>query len=67
VLILTQGGPGTDTTISAYYMYQKAFKGFDFGGGSAIALVLVVIATVVSLVVVRFSGYDKMRSSAEGL
>ncbi len=31
VLILTQGGPGTDTTISAYYMYDKAFKGFDFG------------------------------------
>ncbi|WP_327292655.1 carbohydrate ABC transporter permease [Streptomyces sp. NBC_01198] len=67
VLILTQGGPGTDTTISAYYMYQKAFKSFDFGGGSAIALVLVLIATVISLVVVKVSGYDKMRSSSEGL
>ncbi|MFJ8648866.1 carbohydrate ABC transporter permease [Streptomyces sp. NPDC093546] len=67
VLILTQGGPGTDTTISAYYMYQKAFKGFDFGAGSAVALVLVAAATVVSLVVVRASGYDKMRSSTEGL
>ena len=53
VLILTQGGPGTDTTISAYYMYDKAFKSFDFGTGSAIALVLVVAATVISLVVVR--------------
>ncbi|MEV5986691.1 sugar ABC transporter permease [Streptomyces sp. NPDC052051] len=67
VLILTQGGPGTDTTISAYYMYQKAFKGFDFGAGAAIALVLVVAATVISLIVVRVSGYDKMRSSMEGL
>lgn len=67
VLILTQGGPGTDTTISAYYMYQKAFKGFDFGGASAIALVLVVVASVISMVVVRLSGYDKMRSTAEGL
>jgi xylobiose transport system permease protein len=67
VLILTQGGPGTDTTISAYYMYQKAFKGFDFGGGSAIALVLVLVATVVSLIVVRVSGYDRMRSSVEGM
>ncbi|QJS08830.1 sugar ABC transporter permease [Streptomyces argyrophyllae] len=67
VLILTQGGPGTDTTISAYYMYQKAFKGFDFGAGSAIALCLVVAATVVSLVVVRVSGYDKMRSDMEGV
>ncbi|MFG2358907.1 carbohydrate ABC transporter permease [Streptomyces sp. NPDC048521] len=67
VLILTQGGPGTDTTISAYYMYQKAFKGFDFGAGSAIALCLVVAATVVSLIVVRVSGYDKMRSDMEGV
>ncbi|MFI8192392.1 carbohydrate ABC transporter permease [Streptomyces sp. NPDC085946] len=67
VLILTQGGPGTDTTISAYYMYEKAFKGFDFGAAAAIALVLVVAATVISLVVVKVSGYDKMRGSAEGV
>ncbi|CAG6390937.1 sugar ABC transporter permease [Streptomyces cocklensis] len=67
VLILTQGGPGTDTTISAYYMYEQAFKSFDFGGGSAIALVLVIIATIISLIVVKVSGYDKMRSSTEGL
>ncbi|MFF7607678.1 ABC transporter permease subunit [Streptomyces parvulus] len=67
VLILTQGGPGTDTTISAYYMYDKAFKSFDYGTGSAIALALVVAATVVSLVVVRLSGYDKMRGSTEGV
>ncbi|MEU3466239.1 sugar ABC transporter permease [Streptomyces sp. NPDC006733] len=67
VLILTQGGPGTDTTISAFYMYQQAFKGFDFGGASAIALVLVVASTVISLVLVRLSGYDKMRSTSEGI
>ncbi|AQS71060.1 carbohydrate ABC transporter permease [Streptomyces pactum] len=67
VLILTQGGPGTDTTISAYYMYQKAFKGFDFGTGSAIALALVIAATIISLIVVRVSGYDKMRGSMEGV
>lgn len=67
VLILTQGGPGTDTTISAYYMYQKAFTQYDYGAGSAIALLLIVVATVISLIVVRVSGYDKMRSTTEGL
>ncbi|MEU2778696.1 sugar ABC transporter permease [Streptomyces sp. NPDC007162] len=67
VLILTQGGPGTDTTISAYYMYEKAFKSFDFGAGAAIALTLVLASTVISLVVVRVSGYDKMRSTMEGV
>ncbi|MFG2648025.1 carbohydrate ABC transporter permease [Streptomyces sp. NPDC048436] len=67
VLILTQGGPGTDTTVSAYYMYQKGFKSFDFGGASAIGLLLVLVATLISLIVVRLSGYDKMRSTMEGL
>jgi xylobiose transport system permease protein len=67
VLILTQGGPGTDTTISAYYMYQKAFEGFDFGAGAAIALLLVLVATTISLIVVRVSGYDKMSGTQEGL
>ncbi|QGN48530.1 ABC transporter permease subunit [Micromonospora sp. WMMC415] len=67
VLILTQGGPGTDTTITAYYMYQQAFRSFDFGAGAAIALLLVVSATVISLIMVRASGYDKMRSTLEGL
>ncbi|MEU4114183.1 sugar ABC transporter permease [Kitasatospora sp. NPDC028055] len=67
VLILTQGGPGTDTTVTAYYMYQKAFKGFEFGPGSAVALVLVVVATLISLVLVRLSGYDRMRGTTEGM
>ncbi|WP_225796415.1 carbohydrate ABC transporter permease [Streptomyces aculeolatus] len=67
VLILTQGGPGTDTTISAYYMYERAFRSFDYGAGAAIALVLVLAATLISLIMVRLSGYDKMRSTTEGL
>ena len=67
VLILTQGGPGTDTTISAYYMYDKAFKSFDYGTGAAVALLLVLVSTVISLVVVRLSGFDKMSGTQEGV
>jgi xylobiose transport system permease protein len=67
VLILTQGGPGTDTTTTSYYSYVLGFKDFRFGYASAIALILVVVATIISLVIVKFSGYDKMRSSTEGL
>ncbi|MFI6349357.1 carbohydrate ABC transporter permease [Streptomyces sp. NPDC050560] len=67
VLIMTQGGPGTDTTISAYYMYDKAFKRFDYGTGAAVALLLVVVATVISLIVVRVSGFDKMSGTQEGV
>ncbi|MCC3291835.1 MULTISPECIES: carbohydrate ABC transporter permease [unclassified Arthrobacter] len=67
VLILTDGGPGTDTTITAFYMYEEAFRRYNFGMGSAIALVLVVVATAVSLIMVKASGYDKMRSTMEGV
>ncbi|NED89065.1 sugar ABC transporter permease, partial [Streptomyces sp. SID11233] len=67
VLILTQGGPGTDTTITAYYMYDKAFKSFDYGTGSAVALLLVLVATLISLIVVRLSGYDRMTGTQEGI
>ncbi|MFI8850143.1 carbohydrate ABC transporter permease [Streptomyces sp. NPDC053499] len=67
VLILTQGGPGTDTTISAFYMYQQAFKSFDYGTASAIGVLLVLVATFISLIMVRLSGYGKMRSTMEGL
>ena len=67
VLILTNGGPGTDTTITAFYMFEQAFRRFDFGYASAVALVLVVVATAISLVMVKVSGYDKMRSTMEGV
>ncbi|MEA9984260.1 sugar ABC transporter permease [Subtercola sp. RTI3] len=67
VLILTQGGPGTDTTTLPYLMYKDAFKSFDMGYGSAIALLLVIVATAVSIAMVKFSGYDKMTSTQEGL
>jgi xylobiose transport system permease protein len=48
-------------------MYQQGFLSFDFGGASAIALVLVVVATLISLIMVRLTGYDRMNSTTEGL
>jgi xylobiose transport system permease protein len=67
ILILTAGGPGTQSTNTAYYMYQEAFQTFNFGTASAIALVLAVVATAISLIVVRATGYDKMQSTQEGM
>jgi xylobiose transport system permease protein len=67
VLILTNGGPGTDTTVTPFYMYQKAFRAFDFGQASAIAVVLVVAATAISLVLVKGTGYGKMQSAQDGI
>ncbi|MGX9883485.1 carbohydrate ABC transporter permease [Streptomyces sp. NPDC002276] len=67
VLILTQGGPGTDTAILPYLMYEAGFKSYDFGYASAIATFLVVAATALSLVLVRLTGFGAMRSTREGM
>jgi len=67
VLVLTNGGPGTDTAILPFRMYQEGFKTYDMGYASAIAVVLLALATGVSLLLVRITGYDKMQSTLEGL
>ena len=67
VLVLTQGGPGTSTDILPYHMYQEGFKAYEMGYASALAVVLVVIGTAVSLLIVRFSGFARMRSTLEGI
>ncbi|MEV7991105.1 sugar ABC transporter permease [Streptomyces sp. NPDC086077] len=67
VLILTQGGPGTDTAILPYLMYEAGFKSYDFGYASAIASFLVAAATALSLLLVRLSGFGAMRSVREGM
>lgn len=67
VLILTQGGPGTDTAILPYLMYQAGFKSYDFGYASAIASFLVIVATGLSLLLVKLTGFGNMRSVREGM
>ncbi|EYT84466.1 ABC transporter [Streptomyces sp. Tu 6176] len=67
VLILTQGGPGTDTAILPYLMYEAGFKNYDFGYAGALASFLVVAATALSLALVRLTGFGAMRSTREGM
>ncbi|HZF90142.1 sugar ABC transporter permease [Streptomyces sp.] len=67
VLILTKGGPGTDTAILPYLMYEAGFKSYDFGYASAIASFLVLAATGLSLLLVRLTGFGSMRSTREGM
>lgn len=67
VLIMTKGGPGTDTTILPYLMYRTGFQTYDLGYAATLATALVVVATALSLVLVRFSGFGQMRSTREGM
>jgi xylobiose transport system permease protein len=67
IFLLTNGGPGTSTRTLPLEMYLRSFRSYEFGYASAIASVLVIVATAVSLVIVKFSGFAKMRSTMEGL
>lgn len=67
VLLLTNGGPGSSTYILPFEMYIQGFRSFQFGYASTIASVLVVVATAISMIIVKFSGFAKMRSTLEGI
>lgn len=48
--VLTEGGPGTSTTVLVYYLYRQAFEFNEFGYASAISVLLLVIVLVLTLV-----------------
>ncbi len=49
VFSLTGGGPGRATEVMALYMYRTAFQHFNWGYGSALAVILFVINVVLSV------------------
>lgn len=65
--VTTQGGPGYATRILPLQMYITAFKNAQVGYGSVIAIVLAVFGIVLSVVLLRFTGFTKMSSQLEGL
>ncbi|MFI5842913.1 carbohydrate ABC transporter permease [Catenuloplanes sp. NPDC051500] len=50
IAVLTQGGPGTSTTVLVYYLYQQAFQFHHFGYGSTLAVLLFLIVLALTLV-----------------
>jgi multiple sugar transport system permease protein len=53
IYALTGGGPGTASQTTPLYMYEQAFRYFEIGYGSAIALVMLVVGALFSLVYLR--------------
>ncbi|MFB6959252.1 carbohydrate ABC transporter permease [Streptomyces sp. NPDC056309] len=53
IYALTGGGPGEESQTTPLYMYEQAFKYFEVGYGSAIALVLLLFGALLSLVYLR--------------
>ena len=46
IYMMTQGGPGTASANLPFYIYQRAFLGFDIGQAAAMGVV-VVIGTII--------------------
>jgi ABC-type sugar transport system permease subunit len=53
VYSLTQGGPGTATTMVTYFTWVESFKKLDFGKGSALAILIALASLAVILVLLR--------------
>jgi len=53
VYILTKGGPAGATTTVIYYIYQNAFRFFDFGYASAVSAVLFLILLALTVLAFR--------------
>ncbi len=53
VFAMTEGGPGTATTLLSNYIYNKAFVSFNYGHTSAAAFVLFLIIGAIMLVQFR--------------
>lgn len=62
VWVLTQGGPGDSTHILSTFIYQQAFNLLDYGNGSAMAVVMLLVSGALSVGAVlgwqRFYGRD---------
>ena len=66
IYTLTGGGPGESTRVLALAQYFEGFNSLSFGYASVLAVVLGVAAVIVSLILVKVTGFGRMRSEAEG-
>ncbi|MBE8521608.1 sugar ABC transporter permease [Amycolatopsis sp. H6(2020)] len=53
IFLMTQGGPGTASTNLPYYIYQRAFEGFDIGQSSAMGVIVVILTMIVATFALR--------------
>lgn len=55
--LLTSGGPGTTSELLASFMYKKSFSSMQYGYGSAIATVIIIICFILAFFCMK--AYDR--------
>lgn len=51
IYVMTGGGPNGASEVMASYMYKLAFESYDFGYGSAIGFLLLIITLIVTIII----------------
>jgi ABC-type sugar transport system permease subunit len=59
IYTITNGGPGTDTYVSEFYIYQQAFTNQNMGYAAAIGVTLVLIVLAIGLFQIRILTREK--------
>jgi sorbitol/mannitol transport system permease protein len=64
IYMMTQGGPGTASANLPFYIYQRAFLGFDIGQSAAMGVVVVILTLIAAnfalrLIFKSFSGTEE--------
>ncbi|MCL6633085.1 MAG: sugar ABC transporter permease [Alicyclobacillus herbarius] len=67
IYVLTSGGPGDATNVLAMDMYKQAFVNQHIGYGSVLAVILAIAGVLLSLIMLRATGFNRMESQMEGM
>ncbi|WP_420805733.1 carbohydrate ABC transporter permease [Haematomicrobium sanguinis] len=61
IYLMTAGGPGTASANLPFYIYQRAFLGFDIGQASAMGVIVVIATIIVATFALRliFRSFDQ--------
>ena len=60
VWVLTQGGPGTSTTLLAVDVYRVALQSFDVGLSAALSCILLAISLLIAVLYIRWLKRDPL-------
>jgi multiple sugar transport system permease protein len=55
IVVMTRGGPVDSTNVLVYYLYEQAFRNFQVGLGSAIAVFLLVLLVAFTILKLQIS------------
>jgi ABC-type sugar transport system permease subunit len=53
VYAMTGGGPGTATTLLSFHIWKESFSMYDFGAGSAVAFIVVLVSVGLILAITK--------------